>query len=260
MIKIDVLVDLFFKELPWAERVARIADCGYRYIETWQGGDAGVLRELGEAGRGCGVELVSIVMNGPGDAATAPVAAENRQRFLDQVERYMDNALAAGCRQGIVTTGPSVGGRSYPEQRRALVDALRAAGVLAAARGFRLNLEPLNTEVDHAGYFLASREDSVAIAREIGLKSVRVLYDVYHMDIMFGNQTAFIEANIDWIGHFHSAGIPGRHELFEGETNYPFLLNRIERAGYKGCLGLEYMPLLESRESLMRTARYLAGS
>jgi hydroxypyruvate isomerase len=258
MPQLDVLIDLFFKDQPWDRRVAQIADCGYRHVETWQGGDAAVLKQMADAGKACGVTLVSMVMNSMTDARTVPIASDNRQRFLDQMDRYSDNALAAGCQQGIVTAGQSIGGKSYPEQRRALVAALRAAGERAAKKGFRLNLEPLNTEVDHPGYFLASREDSAAIVREVGLDSVRMLYDVYHMDIMAGNQTVFIEANIDCIGHFHSAGIPGRHELFEGETHYPFLLKRIEQAGYKGYFGLEYFPLLESRESLARTLDYLA--
>lgn len=257
MPRIDVLIDLFFKDLPWEERVGRIAACGYRWIETWQGGDAALLRRMADAGRRHGVELVSIVMNGPNDAKTAPVNPGNRQAFLDQMDRFADNALAAGCRQGIVTTGPSAGGLSYPAQRQSLVDALRAAGERAAAKGFRLNLEPLNIEVDHPGYFLSSREDAVAIVKEVGLESVRLLYDLYHMEIESGNQTAFLEANIGWIGHFHAAGVPGRHEVFEGETNYPFVLQRIDRAGYQGFMGLEYVPLLESRESLTRTLAYL---
>lgn len=257
MNNLDVLVDIFFKDLAWEQRVDRIAACGYRAMETWQGGDAGLLKRLGVAGKACGVELVSIVMNSPNDPKTAPVAPENLKVFVDQVDRYADNALAAGCRQGIVTTGPSMGGKSYAEQRRALVQALRVAGERVAKKGFRLNLEPLNTEVDHAGYFLSSAADSVAIVKEVALDNVRLLYDVYHMAIMGGNLTVFIESNIDVIGHFHAAGIPGRHELFEGETNYPFLVKRIVAAGYKGYLGLEYFPLLESAESLKRTLAYL---
>ncbi|MEI7436446.1 MAG: TIM barrel protein [bacterium] len=259
MIKIDVLIDLFFKDLPWEQRIACIAECGYRQIETWAGGDAEVLKTMGSAGKQCGVDLISIVMNFASQDQAAPVRKENRQRFVEQMDRYSDYALAAGCRQGIVTTGQSAGGRNYQEQRGALVEALREAGNKLARKGFRLNLEPLNTEVDHAGYFLNSPQDGVAIVKEVGLENVRLLYDVYHMGIMTGNLTAFIEQNIEWIGHFHSAGIPGRHELFNGETNYPFILKRIENAGYTGYLGLEYVPLLESRESLVRTRDYLAA-
>lgn len=257
--KLDILVDLFFKDLPWDQRVARIAACGYRAVETWQGGDAAVLKQMGDAGKGCGVELVSIVMNFATDAKAAPIDPANLERFLEQVDRYSDNALAAGCRQGIVTAGQSIGGRNYQAQRCALVAALRKAGELAAKKGFRLNLEPLNTEVDHPGYFLSSPQDGVAIVKEVGLGSVRLLYDVYHMEIMIGNQTVFIESNIDCIGHFHAAGVPGRHELFDGETNYPFLLKRIAKAGYRGYFGLEYVPLLESRASLLQTREHLAA-
>lgn len=260
MIKIDVLVDLFFRDLTWEQRVEKIAESGYKYIETWGGGDAAQLQALATSGNNCGVELVSIVMNSPSSKETAPVANENLNAFIEQINRYSDNALAAGCNTGIVTTGPSSGGRSYQEQRKALVEALAAAGELVAKKGFKLNLEILNTEVDHPGYFLSSPQDGVAIVKEVGLSNVKVLYDIYHMGIMTGNLTAFIEQNIAWIGHFHAAGIPGRHELFKGETNYPFLLQKIEAAGYQGCFGLEYKPLLPCPETLVKTLEYLSGN
>jgi len=256
--KIDVLIDLFFKDLPFGRRVPRIAECGYRFIETWGGGDVAVLKEMHDAGKQCGVELVSVVMNFATQDDVAPIRAENKARFLEQMDRYADNALAAGCRQGIVTTGQSVGGRSYQEQRSALVDALGEAGRRVASKGFKLNLEVLNTEVDHPGYFLGDPREGVAIVKEVGLENVRMLYDVYHMGIMTGNLTAFLVQNIQWIGHFHSAGIPGRHEPFDGETNYPFILRQLEKAGYQGYFGLEYMPLLPCPETLVKTLEYLS--
>lgn len=259
MSKIDVLIDLFFKELPWDRRLARVAECGYKHIETWGGGDPEVLIQMRDAGKQCGVDLVSVVMNFATQDDVAPIRKENRQRFIEQMDRYSDHALAAGCKQGIVTSGQSVGGRNYQEQRSALVQALREAGSLVAAKGFRLNLEVLNTEVDHPGYFLDSPHDGVAMVKEVGLENVKMLYDVYHMGIMTGNLTVFIDQNIEWIGHFHAAGIPGRHELFNGEANYPFILNKIEKSGYKGYFGLEYFPELPCPETLVKTMAYLSG-
>ncbi|MCK5843537.1 MAG: TIM barrel protein [Victivallales bacterium] len=253
MLKIDALVDLFFTEDELAARVAKIADCGYNYIETWKGGDATELKVMADAGKNCGVDLVSIVMNFATDAAVAPINPDNKKAFVERMDEYSDNALAAGCMQGIVTTGQSLGGKNYQEQRAALVNALREAGELVAKKNFKLNLEMLNTEVDHSGYFLDTASDGVAIVKEVALDNVKVLYDVYHMGIMGGNLTVFIENNIEWIGHFHSAGIPGRHELFNGETNYPFITEKIEKAGYDAYFGLEYMPLLESKETLTKT-------
>jgi hydroxypyruvate isomerase len=259
MLKVDVLFDVFWKDIALEERIPKIAECGYKYMETWLGGDAEQLKSIGKVGKDNDVELVSIVMNFATDEAVAPIRKDRLDAFLARIDEYSDNALAAGCPQGIVTAGQSVGGKNYQEQRAALVDAMHKAGTLAASKGFRLNLEMLNTEVDHSGYFLDSPQDGVAIVKEVGLDNVKTLYDVYHMGIMTGNQTVFITENIDWIGHFHSAGIPGRHELYNGETNYPFILDAIEKSGYQGYFGLEYMPLLESSESLRKTLEYLQG-
>lgn len=259
MIKTDVLIDMIFTDDPLEKRVAHVADCGFKFIETWAGRDAEVLNKIAAECKQSGVELVSVVLASGNQEDQVPVRAENLQRYADLIDQRTDFALAAGCTQGIVTTGQRVPHRSYQDQRSALVEALRAAGSIAAKKGFRLNLEPLNTEVDHPGYFLDSALEGAAIIKEVGLESVRLLYDIYHMGIMGGNQTAFIEHNIQLIGHFHAAGIPGRHELFEGETDYPFLLKRICAAGYSGYFGLEYSPLLEGEESLRKTADYLAG-
>ncbi|MCA1810307.1 MAG: TIM barrel protein, partial [Lentisphaerae bacterium] len=214
MSKLDVLIDMFFKELPWEKRVKEIARAGYQYIETWQGQDAAVLKTMQAAGRDCGVDLVSIVINSAKEDQVAPIRAENLARFLEQVDRCADNALAAGCRQGIVTTGQAVPGRSAADQRQALVAALQAAADKISGRGFRINLEPLNTVVDHVGYLLDDPLEGLAIVREVARPDVRLLYDVYHMTIMRGNQTVLIEEQLDLIGHFHAAGTPGRHEPF----------------------------------------------
>ena len=252
MLKIDPLIDLFFPGEPWEKRAGLIAQCGYRFVETWKGADASELQKMSMNG----VRLVSIVMNFATEAEVAPINAKNLSAFLERIDKMADNALSAGCKQGIVTAGQQVGGRGYQTQRAALVEALTKAGERVKDRGFSLNLEPLNTEVDHAGYFLSDPADAVAICKETGCPNVKILFDVYHMAIMRGNLTEFLRNNIRWIGHFHTAAVPGRHEPENGETNYPFLLAEIEKLGYDGYIGLEYIPLLESRESLLQTKHY----
>ncbi len=253
MLKVCPLIDLFFPgEKSWEERAAKIAACGFRFVETWQGKDAAELKKMNSSG----IQLVSIVMNFATEADVAPVNPKNMKSFLDRIDRFSENALAAGCREGIVTAGQKVCGLGCATQRKALVEAMAEAGKLVEKRGFSLNLESLNTEVDHAGYFLSDPADAVAIAKETGCPNVKTLYDIYHMGIMRGNHTEFLRNNIAWVGHFHTAGIPGRHEPASGETNYPFLLSEIEKAGFRGYIGLEYFPLLESRESLLQTKKY----
>jgi hydroxypyruvate isomerase len=104
---------------------------------------------------------------------------------------------------------------------------------------------------------LASAADAMAVVKETGCNNVKVLYDIYHMAIMGGNQTPFLHANMDAIGHFHIAGVPGRHEPDNGEVNYAFLLKEIAAAGYEGYVGLEYFPLIPSKESLLATAKLM---
>ena len=123
-----------------------------------------------------------------------------------------------------------------------------------------LLLECLNTRTDHFNYFLDSSAEGAAIVRAIDRPNLRLLYDVYHMQIMEGSVIENIEEHLDVIGHFHSAGVPGRHELMDGELNYRHIIRRIEAAGYAGAFGLEYSPAsADHAESLRRTRRYLDG-
>ncbi len=77
------------------------------------------------------------------------------------------------------------------------------------------------------------------------------------MQIMEGDLLNHIQRNLDVIGHLHSAGVPGRHELFRGEINYPYLVHAIEGLGYRGLFGLEYMPSMSDADSLCQTLAHL---
>jgi hydroxypyruvate isomerase len=77
------------------------------------------------------------------------------------------------------------------------------------------------------------------------------------MQIMEGDLLKHVERNLDVIGHIHSAGVPGRHELFQGEINYPFLFQKIEQMGYQGVFGLEYMPSMGDAASVRKTRKHL---
>jgi len=240
MLKICPLIDLFFtQEKNWTTRAERIAALGFSGIETWKGADPEELKQMSASG----LKLCSIVMNFATEAEVAPCNPKNKQAFADRIEKYAANALAAGCNQGIVTAGQQVGSMSYAAQRAALVEALAAAAERLQGIDFTLNLEPLNTEVDHAGYLLSSAADSVAIARESGSDKVKVLYDFYHLSIMGGNIVEFLRYNIKKIGHFHTAGCPGRNDLDDQqELYYPAIMRAIKDLGYKGFVAHEFMP------------------
>ena len=113
--------------------------------------------------------------------------------------------------------------------------------------------------MDHPQYFLDDPEDCVTVLTAVNHPSARMLFDIYHMQIMAGDVTAFIRKNIGWIGHFHVAGVPGRHEPRESELNYPFILGELDRLGYAGYVGLEYWPTLDPAASLLQTRAWLEG-
>jgi hydroxypyruvate isomerase len=86
---------------------------------------------------------------------------------------------------------------------------------------------------------------------------MKMLFDCYHMQIMEGDLLNHIERNLDVIGHFHLAGVPGRNELFKSEVDYPFLLRQIDALGFRGVAGLEYMPTIDDADSLRKTLEHL---
>ncbi|MBQ6352664.1 MAG: TIM barrel protein [Lentisphaeria bacterium] len=251
MLKFAAYFDLFFKNEPYERRAELFGECGYEYAETWRGADLAELKAMTSRD----VKLISVLVGGGKECS--PSDLETRAAFLERVDLVADNALAVGCDRAIVTAGNQLRGKSYQNQRSVLVESLAMAGEKLKSRGFSLNLETLNTDVNHPGYLLNDPNDTVAICKETGCGNIKMLYDIYHMGIMTGNLTDFLRFNIGHIGHFHLAAIPGRHEPKRGETNYPFLLGEIDKLGYEGYIGLEYTPLLPDRESLLETREYL---
>jgi len=267
--KLDVCLEMVFTDLPYVERIAKIAATGFDCVEFWfhdctfngtdcAGGakDASALKQACDA---TGVTINNMVVNAPdGGLGGAPVRADERTKYLARLEEVIMFAKAAGCRQAITCTGNLQPTITRNRMRQNLEQALGDAAAIAAKHDFVLLLECLNTRTDHFDYFLDSSAEGAAIVRAIKSPNLRLLYDVYHMQIMEGSVISNVEENMDVIGHFHSAGVPGRHELMDGELNYREIVRRIEACGYTGAFGLEYAPALaDHSESLQRTRQYL---
>ena len=116
-----------------------------------------------------------------------------------------------------------------------------------------LLMEPLNAKIDHPGYYLTSSEEAIALVREADHPLIKIVYDIYHQQITEGDVLSSVTKNLDCIAHLHAAGSAGRHELWIGENDYSFILDAIDRAGYAGTCGLEYLPTLPAEESLKET-------
>jgi hydroxypyruvate isomerase len=272
MVRLSVCLETVFTDLPAGERIGRIAEAGFRDVEFWHpeatfdgrglrfdwAKDAAALRD---ACRRHGANLNDFAMHAwDGSIGGSPVKSGDRPQYLAQIAKMIEFAKEAGCARGITLSGTVDPTLSRAQMRGNLESALAEAAEIAAKADFTLLLEPLNTLVDHPGYYLDSTAEAAEIIRSINSPHLKLLYDVYHMQIMEGKLIATIERNIDVIGHFHSAGVPGRAELFDTELNFPAIVKRIDALGYQGCFGLEYFPRMsDHRASLEAIRDYLGG-
>ena len=159
-----------------------------------------------------------------------------------------------GVKRLITQVGQDTGA-PRAEQHAAIVETLRQARPILEKSGVTIMLEPLNTLVNHPGYYLWSAVEGFEIIRELNHPLVKLVYDIYHQQVMEGNIIPNITKNLDCIAHLHSAGHPGRNELQYGENDYKVIFAAVDKAGYQGACGLEYRPLLPPEESLLEAKR-----
>jgi hydroxypyruvate isomerase len=130
---------------------------------------------------------------------------------------------------------------------------------LAEKHGVAICLELLNSRVDHKDYQCDHTAWGAAVVKKVGSPGVKLLYDVYHMQIMEGDIIATIQASKEWIGHYHTGGVPGRHEIGTGqELNYPAIMHAIAGTGFTGFVAHEFVPTGDPLTSLREAVRLCA--
>lgn len=244
MIRLSACIEPIFRDLPFVERMARAAETDVDAVEFWGWGNKDIDAVAAEKER----LNIPIAAFGLGGGSIVDEAAH--EDFLKTVKDTVAVAERLDVQRVIVTTGNEIEGRSREEQHANIVAALKQAAPIAEQAGFTFVLEPLNLLVDHAGYYLSTSAEAFEIVDEVASPNVKVLYDIYHQQITEGHLIATIEANIEKIGHFHSADNPGRHEWGTGEINYVNVLRAIDGTGYDGYVGLEYKPTKDHAETL----------
>lgn len=238
-------VPCFFGGLDFSEAIRKIAALGFDAAETYRWKELDfdkVKKALDETG----VELLSMCttefnMTNP----------EKRGLWLDGLKESCIAANKLGVKHLITQVGQDTGARR-DFQHESIVNCLKAAKPILDEYGVTVMIEPLNTYVNHPGYYLTSSKEAFDIIREVNHPFVKVVYDIYHQQVMEGNIIPSITGNLDCIAHLHAAGHPGRHELQFGENDYRVIFDAVDKAGYKGACGLEYNPTMESIESLMK--------
>lgn len=235
--------EMFWKDLPFLERLNRIADAGFTHFEFW-GYDKKDIEAVAALCEERGLRPVQFVA-GWGLASEAA-----RAKLLDSLPRAVAAAKRLGATMMTVVAGNQLPDVSREEQLAEVVTTLEQAARLVEPEGLTLILEPLNVLRDHPGQLVVTSADGAAIVRAVASPSVKLLFDVYHQQISEGNLSGNIAAYKDEIGYFQIADHPGRHEPFTGEINYPFILAEIERSGLGKPVGLELSPKAEPKQAL----------
>jgi hydroxypyruvate isomerase len=246
MLELSACIEwLFAEEATFADRIADAGAAGFNYVEFWGWRDKN-LTEVSEALSGSGVELNSFVSEPEGRL----VDPTTHDAFLAGVAESARAAESLGCHGLIVLSGDALPSTDHESQRAAVVHALRRAAPLAAEHDVTLLLEPLNTRVDHVGYFLDSTRAGLEIIEAVSAPNVRLLFDLYHSAVMGENAADALRGRMDLVGHIHLADAPGRHEPGTGEIDWPGTLDWLRTTGYEGRVGLEYMPSTPTSDSL----------
>ncbi len=246
--RLCVSIPCFFPKTDFCEALRKIAALGYDAAETWSWKGLDV-EEVARTCRETGVELMSMCTSE--FRMTDPAF---RGAWLEGLRESCETAKKIGVKKLITQVGPDTGA-PREKQHEAIVTTLRAAAPILDESGVTVMIEPLNTYVDHKGYYLWSSREAFEIVKEADHPLVKVVYDIYHQQVMEGNIIPSVTGNLDVIAHLHAGGHPGRHELQRGETDYKVVFAAIDAAGYKGACGLEYLPKDEPAQSLADAKR-----
>jgi len=236
-------------EIPLADFVAKVADLGFVAIELWtRGPDFADVVALAKQH-----SLTIAIMSGHDSLAVGLNDASQHDRIEAELRASIDIAAKVGIPGVICFSGNRREGVSEDEAIATTVAGLRRIAPYAEKKGVNLNMELLNSKVDHPGYECDHSAWGIAVCEQVDSPNVKLLFDIYHMQIMEGDIIATIRANIRWIGHFHTAGVPGRRDFDDTqELNYGGICRAIAESGYNLYVGHEFKPKSEVYEALRR--------
>ena len=213
MAKIGVCIEPFFSDLPYAKRLEKIAKLGYKSYEFWfhdkrWDGKGTVpemknFDELAELNSRYGLTTNDFVFNHPdGGIVAALINKKDKNKLLDSIEEMIGYAKKIKCKALISGSGNKIPGLKKEKAIEAMVDNLKALAPICEKAGITLILEAFNSKVNHPDYFLDDPFVTVEVLKAVGSTNVKMLYDIYHMQIMSGNILDFVKENISYIGHF----------------------------------------------------------
>ena len=196
--------------------------------------------------------LVSTMTSGTGDI----IIPEKHDEGVEKVTKSIEANAEAGFRNVIVLAGYR---QKIPDDDVGMKNAVtflkRVAGI-AEKKNVILNIEYLNSKVNHKGYMFDKMAWGVEVCKQVGSPNVKILYDIYHAQIMEGDIIRTIRDYKEYIGHYHTGGNPGRNEIDESqEIYYPAIMRAIVETGYDGYVAHEFVPKRDPLTSLAEAVK-----
>jgi hydroxypyruvate isomerase len=249
-VKYSLCIENFYKGLSFEDRFAAAGRDKFEYCEfwTWKSRDWGrVTKAIADSG----VKIASF----SGDDAFSLINPDENSMYVDFLKKSMEKAEEVHCNYLVIHSDALNKDGSAKEISKPLSNeakllnmykVLESVAPVAEKEDITLVLEPLNTRVSeprsHKNYFLEYPEPAFELTRQVGSQKVKVLYDIYHMQLMTGNVIRTLGKNIDQLGYIHLADVPGSHEPGTGELNHDNILKALDSMGYAGFVGFELLP------------------
>ncbi len=231
-----------YKDIPLDQLCAFAAQIGLKGIDLLQPEEYEVPRRYGL--------ICTMAYAGGGTIPDALNRPENHAAIEAAFRTNIPLAAKAGVPNAITFSG-NRRGMPDDEGARNTVAGLNRVKKIAEDNGVTICLELLNSKVNHPDYMCDHTAWGVRVMQEVNSPNVKLLYDIYHMQIMEGDLIATIRANLAWIAHFHTGGVPGRHELDDTqEIQWDGVMRAIAGAGFKGYVAHEFVPVRDPFTSL----------
>ncbi|MDA3959844.1 MAG: TIM barrel protein [Planctomycetota bacterium] len=222
-----------------AEFFAAVKAIGFDAVEFWARDGLPDWAAVVDAAHAA--DLVVASMCGHGTLEDGLNVVENHERIEAELRASIDIAAAKAIPGLICFSGNRNPGQDDAEGMIACAQGLRRIASYAEERGVNLNVELLNSKVDHPGYLCDHTSWGAALCEMVGSPRVKLLYDIYHMQIMEGDLIRTFRRHVRHIGHVHTAGNPGRHLMDDRqELHYPGICRAIAETAYDGYVGHEF--------------------
>ena len=240
-----------FNPMPTGELARLCKEIGLVAMEGVGAEHYPMIKELG----------LEISLVGSHGFARGPFNPANHEFVIEKLREGIDLAVKFGSPSVITFTGMREPGISDAQGARNCVECWKKVIPYAEEKGINLCLEHLNSRDNthpmkgHPGYFGDDVDFCVELIERVGSVRMKLLFDIYHVQIMNGDVIRRLRKYKDVIGHYHTAGVPGRGELDENqEINYPAVMRAIVETGYRGFVAQEFIPTWEDRKEALRHA------